>query len=103
MCKLSQKLRICFRINASRSSIRRLATPLSWPFGLKHKGKAPPFGEAFLAGQSKLTVLTGIGSLPLTARILLLLAGLLAAAFLLTRLLARVLVLLARVLVLISH
>jgi hypothetical protein len=69
----------------------------------KLKGKAPPFGEAFLSYQSKLTVLTGIGSLPLTARILLLLAGLLTAALLLTGLLARVLVLLARVLVLIGH
>jgi hypothetical protein len=69
----------------------------------KLKRKAPPFGEAFLSYQSKLTVLTGIGSLPLTARILLLLAGLLTAALLLTGLLARVLVLLARVLVLIGH
>jgi hypothetical protein len=41
--------------------------------------------------------------LPLTARILLLLAGLLTAALLLTGLLARVLVLLARVLVLVGH
>jgi hypothetical protein len=48
--------------------------------------------------------LIGIGFLPLTARILLLLAGLLAAALLLlTGLLTRVLVLLARVLVLVSH
>jgi hypothetical protein len=69
----------------------------------RHKRKAPPFDEAFLSYRSKLTVLTGIGSLPLTARILLLLAGLLTAALLLTGLLARVLVLLARVLVLISH
>jgi hypothetical protein len=41
--------------------------------------------------------------LPLTARVLLLLAGFLTAALLLTGLLARVLVLLARVLILISH
>jgi hypothetical protein len=67
------------------------------------KKKAPPFGGAFLTYQSKLTVLTGIGSLPLTARVLLLLAGFLTAALLLTGLLARVLVLLARVLILISH
>jgi hypothetical protein len=48
-------------------------------------------------------VLTRIGFLALTARILLLLAGLLAAALLLTGLLARVLVLLTRVLILSAH
>ena len=71
-----------------------------------HKRKAPPFGGTFLYSRisPRLAVLTGIGFLPLTARILLLLAGLLAAALLLlTGLLTRVLVLLARVLVLISH
>jgi hypothetical protein len=41
--------------------------------------------------------------LALTARILLLLSGFLAAALLLARLLARVLILLARILVLIRH
>jgi hypothetical protein len=44
-----------------------------------------------------------IGVLALTVRILLLLSGLLATALLLTGLLARVLVLLARILVLVSH
>jgi hypothetical protein len=44
-----------------------------------------------------------VGFLPLTVRILLLLSGLLATALLLTGLLTRVLILLARVLVLAGH
>jgi hypothetical protein len=87
---------------------------------LKNASGLTPRGEEWEAPQKKspafrrdlplhsrislLAVLIGIGFLPLTARILLLLAGLLAAALLLlTGLLTRVLVLLARVLVLISH
>ena len=50
---------------------------------------------------SALTLLIGI--LTLTVRILLLLSGLLAAALLLAGLLPRVLILLARILVLVSH
>ena len=76
----------------------------------RRKRKVPPSGGTFLyvlistLASALLAVLIGIGFLPLTARILLLLAGLLAAALLLlTGLLTRVLVLLARVLVLISH
>jgi hypothetical protein len=60
-----------------------------------------------LSLQSELAILIGhstrIGLLALTARILLLLAGLLAAALLLTGLLARALVLLTRVLILSAH
>jgi hypothetical protein len=60
-----------------------------------------------LSPQSELAILIGvltrIGLLALTARILLLLAGLLPAALLLTGLLARVLVLLTRVLILSAH
>jgi hypothetical protein len=72
--------------------------------------KAPSFDGAFLTHSPiRLTILTGgllslaIGVLALTARILLLLAGLLPTALLLlTGLLTRVLVLLARI-VLIGH
>jgi hypothetical protein len=73
------------------------------------KRKAPPFGGAFFTHSPiRLAILTGdllsltVGVRLLTARILLLLAGLLAAALLLTGLLTRVLVLLARI-VLIGH
>ena len=62
--------------------------------------KAPPFGGAFLlslGSGDELAIALGVGGLALAARILLLLAGLLAAALLLTGLLTRVLVLLARV------
>jgi hypothetical protein len=65
------------------------------------KRKAPPFGGAFLLSLSSgfglstaLALLIGV--LGLTVRILLLLAGLLAAALLLAGLLTRVLILLAR-------
>ena len=74
--------------------------------GKPHKRKSPAFRRDLPLHSriSLLAVLIGIGFLPLTARILLLLAGLLAAALLLlTGLLTRVLVLLARVLVLIGH
>jgi hypothetical protein len=76
----------------------------------RSKRKAPPFGGAFFTRSPiRLAILTG-GHLSLTirvrllaARILLLLSGLLAAAtLLLTGLLTRVLVLLARI-VLIGH
>jgi hypothetical protein len=76
----------------------------------RSKGKAPPFGGAFFTRSPiRLAILTG-GHLSLTirvrllaARILLLLSGLLAAAtLLLPGLLTRVLVLLARI-VLIGH
>jgi hypothetical protein len=72
------------------------------------KRKVPPFGRTFpglaiprqeLAASSSL--LTGI--LALTVRVLLLLAGLVAATLLLTGLLARFLILLTRVLVLAGH
>jgi hypothetical protein len=73
------------------------------------KRKAPPFGGAFsVHSPIRLAILTGdllsltAGVRLLAARILLLLAGLLAAALLLTGLLTRVLVLLARI-VLIGH
>jgi hypothetical protein len=69
-----------------------------------HKRKAPPFGGAFFTHPLfRLTILTGgllsltVGVLALTARALLLLAGLLAAALLLARLLTRTLVLLTRI------
>jgi hypothetical protein len=61
--------------------------------------KAPPCGGAFLAlAQFRLELAISLrtGILALTARVLLLLARLLAAALLLAGLLARVLVLLAR-------
>jgi hypothetical protein len=64
-------------------------------------GKAPPRGGAFRL-KGILQLAARIGVLALTARILLLLAGLLAAALLLTGLLTRVLVRLARI-VLIGH
>jgi len=75
----------------------------------RSKRKAPPFGGAFFTRSPiRLAILTG-GHLSLTirvrllaARILLLLSGLLAAALLLAGFLTRVLVLLARV-VLIGH
>jgi hypothetical protein len=77
--------------------------------GGRTKRKAPPFGGAFFTRSPiRLAILTGdllsltVGVRLLTARILLLLAGLLAAALLLTGLLTRVLVLLARI-VLIGH
>ena len=75
---------------------------MNWVHAQKEKPRlsAGPFSDSRV---NLLTVLIGIGFLPLTARVLLLLAGLLAAALLLTGLLTRVLVLLARVLVLISH
>jgi hypothetical protein len=73
------------------------------------KRKAPPFGGAFsVHSPIGLAILTGdllsltAGVRLLAARILLLLAGLLAAALLLTGLLTWVLVLLARI-VLIGH
>jgi hypothetical protein len=66
-----------------------------------------PAGPFLALTQSELAILTGvltrIGFLALTARILLLLAGLLAATLLLTGLLARILVLLTRVLILSAH
>jgi hypothetical protein len=69
--------------------------------------KIPPRGGTFLLSRgpaTELAILAGclVGVLSLTVRILLLLAGLLAAALLLTGFLARILVLLAR-LVLIGH
>jgi hypothetical protein len=68
------------------------------------KTKAPPHGGAFAARfRFELAISLRIGILPLTARILLLLARLLAAALLLAGLLARVLILLARVLVGVGH
>jgi hypothetical protein len=71
----------------------------------KEKSRLPA-GPSLLSSQSELAILIGvltrIGLLALTAWILLLLAGLLPAA-LLTRLLARVLVLLTRVLILSAH
>jgi hypothetical protein len=77
------------------------------------KRKIPPCGGTFLLSPgpaTELAILIGliliglilIGALALTVRILLLLAGLLAAALLLAGLLGRILVLLAR-LVLIGH
>src|SRR2546429_2914575 len=62
--------------------------------GARRKRKVPPFGGTFLCSHlgPELAILIGILAL---ARILLLLAGLLPAALLLTGLLARVLVLLA--------
>jgi len=75
----------------------------------RHKRKAPPFGGAFFSHSPiRLAILTGdllpltIGIRLLTARILLLLTRLLAATLLLTGLLTRALVLLARI-VLIGH
>src|SRR6476619_1263893 len=72
--------------------------------GHSHKRKAPPFGGAFpITSPIGLAILTGdllsltAGVRLLAARILLLLAGLLAAALLLTGLLTRVLILLARI------
>src|SRR6266446_2761735 len=60
------------------------------------KRKVPPFGGTLFSLVSvRLAVLIGIGFLTLTVRVLLLLAGLLAAALLLAGLLTRVLVLLA--------
>ena len=73
------------------------------------KRKIPPRGGTFLAltlPSSGLAVAVPLTLLALTAlavRILLLLAGLLAAALLLTGLLTRVLILLARILVLVGH
>jgi hypothetical protein len=74
------------------------------------KRKVPPFGGTFLIPlklRSELPIAFAlnllIGVLGLTVRILLLLSGLLAATLLLTGLLARILVLLARILVLIGH
>jgi hypothetical protein len=74
-----------------------------------HTRKAPPLGGAFfIHALVRLTILTrgllslAVGVLPLTARVLLLLAGLLPAALLLARLLVRALVLLTRI-VLIRH
>jgi hypothetical protein len=73
------------------------------------KKKTPPFGGAFfIHAQIRLAILTGdllsltVGVRLLTARVLLLLAGLRAAALLLTGFLTRVLVLLTRI-VLIGH
>jgi hypothetical protein len=83
---------------------------LNWPAEMPApRRKVPPLGGTSLAlTQSELAILIGhatrIGFLALTARILLLLAGLLAAALLLlTGLLARILVLLTRVLILSAH
>jgi hypothetical protein len=76
------------------------------PPGAPHNRKAPPFGGAFLlslGSGDELAILLRIGSLALAARILLLLSGLLATTLLLAGLLPRVLVLLARVLVLVRH
>jgi hypothetical protein len=77
------------------------------------KRKVPPFGGTFLLTTSfgcelatALALLLGLLALTvriLTIRILLLLSGLLAIALLLTGLLTRVLVLLARILVLVGH
>jgi hypothetical protein len=70
------------------------------------KRKAPPCGGAFLLSLSsgdELAIFLRIRGLARTVRILLLLTGLLASALLLAGLLTRVLVLLARVLVLIRH
>jgi hypothetical protein len=74
----------------------------------EQKRKVPPFGRTFLALASFKSELTAtlpllIGFLALTVGILLLLARLLAAALLLTWLLTRILVLLARVLVWVVH
>ena len=77
---------------------------------LHYQKKSPAFRRGLpCSSPIRLTVLTGDLLVPdgsdsaLTARILLLLAGLLAAALLLAGLLTRVLVLLARILVLIGH
>jgi hypothetical protein len=67
------------------------------------KQKIPPLGGIFLPEPYNLLSTLLAGVLALTARILLLLSRLLAAALLLARLLTRVLVLLARGLVLIGH
>ena len=80
-----------------------LAMPL-----LHSKRKVPPFGGTFLLSLNSrselaISLLAWVGFLALTVRILLLLSGLLAATLLLAGLLARVLVLLARILVLVSH
>jgi hypothetical protein len=79
-----------------------LAMPL-----LHSKRKVPPFGGTFLLSLNSrselaISLLAWVGFLALTVRILLLLSGLLAAT-LLAGLLARVLVLLARILVLVRH
>jgi hypothetical protein len=71
------------------------------------KGKAPPFGRAFRYSRFTFELAVHIGVLAgpvvlTSARILLLLTGLLTAALLLAWLLTRVLVLLAR-LVLVAH
>ena len=72
------------------------------------KGKVPPFGRTFpglAIPRQELTTSSSLltGLLALTVRVLLLLAGLVAAALLLTRFLARILILLTRVLVLAGH
>src|ERR1700730_12617167 len=70
------------------------------------KRKIPPRGGTFLALTQfvfELAVLLALLALTLTVRILLLLAGLLAAALLLAGLLTRVLILLARILILVRH
>jgi hypothetical protein len=58
---------------------------------------------AWFTSELAIGLLAGITVLALTIRVLLLLAGLLAAALLLAGLLTRVLILLARILVLIGH
>ena len=81
---------------------------MNWVHAQKEKPRLSA-GPSVTRSPIRLAILTGdllsltVGVRLLTARILLLLAGLLAAALLLTGLLTRVLVLLARVLVLISH
>jgi hypothetical protein len=70
------------------------------------KTKAPPFGGACLALAQfgfELAIALRIGVLTFTAQVLLLLARLLTAALLLAGLLARVLILLAWVLVWVAH
>jgi hypothetical protein len=76
------------------------------------KRKTPPFGGTFLHSHIRPALFDGelatalallVGLLALTVRILLLLSGFLAAALLLAGLLARVLILLARILILVGH
>jgi hypothetical protein len=67
----------------------RLSAGLSWVYGRQVELAICPLAR--------------IGVLALTARILLLLSGLLAATLLLSGLLTRILILLARILVLIGH
>jgi hypothetical protein len=81
--------------HASKESCGRAMDPRVKP------GGDNPLADA--SSELALGLLTRVGLLALTARILLLLTGLLSAALLLAGLLTRVLILLARILVLVSH